>query len=55
MFEIKITSLHEFRLFVRLIRMRDVTDEEIQRLSAELGESADKLLAAETTQKEKET
>ena len=53
MFEIRIGGLREFRVFVKIIRGEDIKDEEIQKLSEGLGDSADKLLAAEAAQMEK--
>lgn len=51
MFEIRITSLHEFRIFVKIIKGQDLDDSEIKDLSVSLGATADKLIAAEETQR----
>ena len=55
MFRLEITRLHDFRVFVKIIRGQDLSDEEIKELSQDLGESADKLLAAEEARKRQET
>lgn len=54
MFEVTITSLREFHIFVKIIRgekIEDPSDIEVLRLSQSLGSSADKLLAAEEANK----
>lgn len=47
MFEIRITSLHEFRIFVKIIKGQDLEADEIKDLSEVLKESASKLIKAE--------
>lgn len=53
MFEIHITSLREFRLFVALIKNEPIDPEEVKALSITLEESTAKLLAAEKAQEGK--
>lgn len=52
MFRIEISSLHEFRVFVKILRGQDITEEELQKLTIELNASADKLNKANELQKE---
>ena len=54
MFEIRISSLREFHIFVKIVRgekIEDPSDIEVLKLSHGLGDSADKLLAAEEANK----
>ena len=52
MFRIEISSLHEFRVFVKILRGQDITEEEIQKLTIQLNASADELNKANQSQKE---
>jgi hypothetical protein len=47
MFELHITSLHEFRLFVKLIKNEPITEEDIKVLLSDLEKSTSDLVAAE--------
>lgn len=51
MFEIRITSLHDFRIFVKIIKGENLDENEIKTLSASLSSTADRLIAAEETQR----
>ncbi len=45
MFELRITTLHEFRLFVKLIKDEQISEEEIKALLPSLEDDTKKLLA----------
>lgn len=47
MFRLEITSLHEFRIFVKLLRNEPIDEQEVKDLSDSLKETTNKLLAAE--------
>jgi hypothetical protein len=47
MFKLEITSLHEFRMFVKLLRNEPITEEEISKLLPGLEADTKTLLEAE--------
>ncbi len=47
MFELKITSLQEFKMFIELIRNEPINEEDVKALSNELAEATQKLTDAE--------
>jgi hypothetical protein len=56
MFKLEITNIHDFLLFVNIIRGKDLDAEEVARLTAQLNKSSDNLQKAvnnATTQEEK--
>jgi predicted transcriptional regulator len=51
MFRLEITSLHEFRVFIKLIKNEPITEEEIAKLLPGLEQATADLKAAEEAQK----
>lgn len=51
MFDLRITSFNEFRIFVKLIRNEQITEEEIAKLLPSFEESTRKLIEAELNAK----
>ncbi len=50
MFEIRITSLHEFLVFVKVIRGQDMTDDELQKVIQTITTDTNKLEEAVKSQ-----